>query len=192
MNYKWMRTYLNLWRIAPTYLFSLRCKYSKKIEQDLDAWIKDREPIVCDSKFMAYGYYMVNYKELRNIVLNRFHHNPAMYCITKILFPPMETLYIHTSPEKIGGGFFIRHGFATIVVADEIGENCCIYQQVTIGYNKDGKPKIGNNVTVYAGAIVVGGIEIGDNAAIGAGAVVTNNVNSNDVVVGCPARRIRN
>lgn len=89
------------------------------------------------------------------------------------------------------GGFFIRHGFATIVVADEIGKNCCIYQQVTIGYNKDEKPKIGNDVTVYAGAIVVGGIEIGDNAAIGAGAVVTNNVNSDDIVVGCPARRIR-
>ena len=52
-------------------------------------------------------------------------------------------------------------------------------------------PKIGNNVTIYAGACVSGGITIGDNVVIGANAVVTKDVPDNAVVVGNPARIIK-
>lgn len=191
MNLKWMRTYLNIWRIVPVYFFSQHCKHTEKINADLAIWIRDREPIDCESHMLALGYYLTNYKELRNIVLNRLRRNLGKYIIARILFPPMDTLYIHTPSENIGG-VFIRHGFATIIVADEIGENCCVFQQVTVGYNKGEKPRIGNDVTVYAGAIIAGGIEIKNGAAIGAGAVVMHDVSSGDVVVGCPARSIRN
>ena len=69
-----------------------------------------------------------------------------------------------------------------------------MYQQVTIGRGKmingNDIPIIGDNVTVYTGAIVVGGITIGDNAVIGAGAVVTKDVPANTTVVGAAPRYI--
>lgn len=78
----------------------------------------------------------------------------------------------------------------------EIGKNCTIFQNVTIGYGKYSEkykrniPKIGNNVRIYANAVVVGGINIGDNVKIGAGSVVINDVPDNVVVAGNPARII--
>ena len=65
---------------------------------------------------------------------------------------------------------------------------------MTIGRGKkidnNNLPIIGNNVTVYAGAIIVGGIHIGDNVTIGAGAVVVKDVPDNTTVVGAPVRLI--
>ena len=87
-----------------------------------------------------------------------------------------------------------------IVVATngEIGKNCTIYQNVTIGaknknlaYLPEHFPKIGNNVTIYAGACVVGGITIGDNVVIGANAVVTQDVPENSYAVGNPVKIIQ-
>jgi serine O-acetyltransferase len=91
----------------------------------------------------------------------------------------------------IGKGLFIQHGFSTIVMAD-IGDNCWINQQVTIGHkNKSGRPKLGNNVRITAGAKVLGNIQIGDNVTVGANAVVVRDVPANCVVVGIPARIIQ-
>ena len=50
------------------------------------------------------------------------------------------------------------------------------------------RPTIGNNVSIYTGAIIIGGITIGDNVKIGAGTVVVKDVPSNSVVVGSPAK----
>jgi len=85
----------------------------------------------------------------------------------------------------------LGHGFSIICVAKEIGENCSIFQQVTIEYTRKGCPTIGNNVSIYAGAKVLGNINIGDNAVIGANAVVVKDVPANAVVVGNPAKIIR-
>lgn len=56
----------------------------------------------------------------------------------------------------------------------------------------DGPPiKIGNNVFIYANAVVLPGVEIGDNVIIGAGSVVTNDIPSNSVAVGNPCKVIK-
>ena len=73
----------------------------------------------------------------------------------------------------------------------QIGENCTIYHDVTIGQTLNKFPKIGDNVIIYTGAKVIGGITIGDNAIIGANAVVTSDVPSNAIVAGIPARVIK-
>lgn len=74
-----------------------------------------------------------------------------------------------------------------------MGHGCRIYQNVTIGA-KDGDgekyPCIGNNVTIYANACIIGNVYIGDNVIIGAGSVVTKDIPSNSVAVGNPARVI--
>ena len=87
---------------------------------------------------------------------------------------------------------FRSHGFATIISAKQIGENCKIYQQVTIGYNHALQaPIIGNNVEICCGAKVIGGINIGDDSLIGANAVVIRDVPSHTIVGGIPAKIIK-
>lgn len=104
----------------------------------------------------------------------------------RFLCPKMSTLYIFT--KTIGRGIFIQHGFATIVSAKTIGENCWINQQVTIGYkSKDGAPIIGDNVTINVGAKVLGNIRIVNNVKIGANAVVLKDVPDNCTGVVVPA-----
>lgn len=93
--------------------------------------------------------------------------------------------------EFFGGGLLIMHGFSTIINCKSMGENCIIYQQVTIGATKNGCPQIGDNVTIYCGAKIIGNVIIGDNAVVGANAVVTKDVPSNAVVAGVPAKVIK-
>lgn len=83
------------------------------------------------------------------------------------------------------------HGFATIVSAKEIGENCRVFQQVTKGYRGSDAPVIGDNVMITAGAIVIGDIHVGNGARIRAGAVVTRDVPKGATVAGVPARETK-
>ena len=66
-----------------------------------------------------------------------------------------HNLYIVTP--DIGEGFRPFHAFSTIVYAKSIGRNFCVFQNVTIGFNNGKNPTIGDNVTVFAGANVLGG-----------------------------------
>lgn len=102
----------------------------------------------------------------------------------------MKTLYLDTG--EIGGGLFIQHGFATMVAATSIGENCWINQQVTVGHIGHGRPPIiGNIVTITCGAKVLGSITVGDNAVIGANACVVKDVEPKAVMGEVPAIRIK-
>ncbi len=73
----------------------------------------------------------------------------------------------------------------------QIGNNCIIYQDVTIGQNRGKYPIIGNNVIIYPGAKIIGDITIGDFVIIGANAVVTSNIPNNSIVAGIPAKIIK-
>lgn len=106
---------------------------------------------------------------------------------------PMFSLEIDVA-DGIAGGMRIYHGYSTIVFAKRIGTNFSVYQNVTIGRGKkingNDIPVIGNDVTIYAGAVVIGGIHIGDGVRIGAGSVVIKDVPPNTTVVGIPGRII--
>lgn len=107
------------------------------------------------------------------------------------ILPGYDHLQIATPLGNIGGGLVIQHGFATIISAKRIGMNCKIYQQVTIGYNhRLEAPELGNDVEVCCGAKIIGGVHVGDNVLVGANAVVVNDVPSNSIVAGVPARVI--
>ena len=92
---------------------------------------------------------------------------------------------------KVGGGLVFPHfGCQIIHYAAELGQNVQIFQGVTIGTTrtKEGTPKIGNNVILFSGARIIGGVTIGDNCVIGAGSVVTKDVPSGCVAAGIPAK----
>lgn len=91
---------------------------------------------------------------------------------------------LHTS--NIGGGLYVQHGFSTIIVAQQIGNNLYIHQNVTIGWGKDGKPTIGNNVRIFPGAVIAGNIKIGNNVRIAANTVVRHDIPDNCLVYGNP------
>ena len=97
---------------------------------------------------------------------------------------------------KIGRRLVIDHG-SGIVIGEtaEIGDDCLLYQGVTLGgTGKDlGKrhPTLGNNVMVGAGAKVLGPFRVGNNARIAANAVVLREVPDNATVVGVPGRIVR-
>ena len=97
---------------------------------------------------------------------------------------------------KIGRRLVIDHGMGIIIgETAEIGDDCLLYQGVTLGgTGKDvGKrhPTLGNNVLVGSGAKVLGPFTVGDNARIAAGAVVLSEVPPSCTAVGVPARIVR-
>lgn len=100
----------------------------------------------------------------------------------------MDSLYLTTI--DIGGGLYIQHGFSTIVAAKKIGENCRIFQQVTIGFKGTGQPVLEDNVSVTCGAKILGDITMHKNSLAAAGAVVVKDVPENAIVGGVPAKII--
>lgn len=94
----------------------------------------------------------------------------------------------------IGKGFFVDHG-AGVVIGEttEIGDNCVLFHNVTLGgtgkHEDKRHPTLGNNVFVGTGAILLGPITVGNNVKIGANAfVVMRDIPSNCSVAGTPAR----
>lgn len=95
---------------------------------------------------------------------------------------------------KIGPGFVVFHLQAIVINKNSvIGKNFTLRHSTTIG-NKSAhgnSPRIGDNVDLGANVCIVGDIEIGNNVIIGIGSVVINNIPSNSVAVGNPARIIK-
>lgn len=98
----------------------------------------------------------------------------------------------------IGKNLFIDHGTGVVIGQTAvIGDNCTIYQGVTLGGKGNGgpgekrHPTIGDEVVIGAGAYVLGPIMVGKAARVGAGAVVTSDVEDGVTVVGNPAHPIK-
>lgn len=98
---------------------------------------------------------------------------------------------------QIGYGLKIPHPMGVVIGEGVVvGEDCTIYQNVTIGKSRGNLignseyPYIGNNVTIFAGAVIIGKVKIGSNSIIGANSVVKTDVEENSTYAGIPAKRI--
>ena len=112
-----------------------------------------------------------------------------------IAFRSMRRFGCEISPFcKLGEGLRIHHSQGiTIGWQVEAGNNLELFQHVTIGSNRKERngrtmPRIGNNVSIGNGAIVVGPISIGDNVIIGAQSYVDKDIPDNSFVIGAPAK----
>lgn len=98
---------------------------------------------------------------------------------------------------KIGKGLFIDHGTGIVIgETAEIGNNCVIFHNVTIGgtgnHTKKRHPSIGNNVFIGSGATLLGPIKVADNVKVGAQSmIVMHDIPSNATVVGTPGRIVK-
>jgi len=93
---------------------------------------------------------------------------------------------------RLGGGVIMPHWGRIVLNAGEIGENLYVFHNVTIGHDyRTGRPRLGNNVFLGTGAILLGAISVGDNVIIGAGSLVNTDIPSNSLAVGNPAKVIR-
>ena len=138
------------------------------------------------------------YPGFQAIFLHRFTHklwNLKLPLIPRVLSQINRTITgieIHPGA-RIGKKVFIDHGMGVVIgETAEIGNNCLLYQGVTLGGTgkSHGKrhPTLKENVVVGAGAKVLGSITVGANTRIGAGSVVVRSVKGNSTVVGVPGR----
>lgn len=164
----------------------------KRIMEDVES-IKKRDP-AAKSSFEV----LLLYPGMHALISHRISHwfyNKNMFLTARLnseiskFFTGIE---IHPGA-KIGKGLFIDHGTGVVIgETAEIGDECTIYQGVTLGgTGKDqGKrhPTLGNNVMVGCGAKVLGPFRVGDNVKIAANAVVLDSIEDNATAVGVPAR----
>ena len=184
---------INYPRTFPVYLCAIFSRQKQLIKADVARWNEIDQ--INFNLFESINWYLTYKKEFRNLIQHRLKKPSRSFAsglhflIARVLWKPLETLYIYT--EDIGGGLYIQHGFSTIISAKKIGENCRVYQQVTIGYKKEFCPVLEDNVSVACGAKVLGGITMHANSLAAAGAVVVNDVPQNAIVGGVPAKVIR-
>ncbi|MBK9579546.1 MAG: serine acetyltransferase [Fibrobacterota bacterium] len=178
---------LNFPRLWPHLVVFLSLSTKNPIHEDLERWKTSYLKGKKIGAIKAILFLLVFQPEFRNLFYLRCGHIGKLLALC---LPPMDTLFLAT--KDVGPGLFVQHGFATILLAKKVGSNCWINQQVTVGYDAHhGCPTIGNDVTINAGAKIIGGVTIGDRVVIGANAVVVRNVPSDVTVVGVPGRIVR-
>ena len=167
----------------------------EKTKADIQS-IKERDPAVKSSLEVFFLY--PSFKAIRAYRRAHKYYLKGHYFIARwISQRALRRTGIEIHPgAKIGKGLFIDHGSGVVIgETTEIGDNCTIYQNVTLGGTgkETGKrhPTLGNNVMVGAGARVLGPFKVGDNSKIAANAVVLNEVPPNCTAVGVPARVVK-
>lgn len=150
-------------------------KTKKSIEEDLRAF----NPSGGAKSFLD----LLNKKEYRVVFYFRLPF--LVRIVLNLILPKMQNCDLQC---EIDGGLKIVHGYSSVISARSIGRNFEFYQNVTVGWGRLGNPIIGNNVSIYAGAVVTGKIKIGNNVKISANSHVRTDVPDNTLVYGNPAQ----
>ncbi len=166
-----------------------------RLKEDLQC-VKDRDPAARSNIEIMLLY--PGYKAVRMYRKAHWFHSKKMYFLARAISQKaVKKTGIEIHPgAQIGRRFFIDHGTGVVIGETTIiGDDCTVYQGVTLGgTGKDhGKrhPTLGNNVLVGAGAKVLGPFTIGDNSNVAAGSVVLSAIPENCTAVGSPARVVK-
>jgi len=153
---------------------------------------KQEEPKLVD--IIKFYYNSVSYRTLVTIRLMKHYSQKgntflATHYKNKLLIKYGMEIGLDTI---IGEHLMIPHPVGIVIGKGcVIGDECKIYQNVTIGRKNGGYPVIGDHVTIYPGSVVIGNIHIGDHVTIGANSVVLMDLPNHAVVAGNPAEIIR-
>lgn len=171
----------------------MRCY--KEISDDI-AVIKERDPAARSSVeilLLYSGLHAILAYRLSHALYKKGYHFAARYVSQKARH--LTGIEIHPGA-KIGKGVFIDHGSGVVIGETAVvGDNCTLYQGVTLGgtgkHTGKRHPTLGKNVMVGAGAKVLGPFTVGDNSKIAANAVVLEPIPENSTAVGIPARIVK-
>lgn len=147
---------------------------------------------------------LINYPGLHAMFFFRINHFLWKTCHLKLIARFLSQICrIFTGIEihpgaTIGHRLFIDHGMGVVIGETSIiGDDCQLYQGVTLGGVGTGEhtckrhPTLMDNVMVSCGAKVIGDVTIGSNSIVGAQTVVVKDVPENCTVVGVPAYIVR-
>ena len=165
------------------------------IKQDIKA-IRDRDPAARSDLEV-----LLLYNGLHAVIFHRkahWLHKNKFYFSARLVSQVSRFLTgieIHPGA-KIGRGVLIDHGSGVVIGETAVvGDNCTIYQGVTLGGNGKDKgkrhPTLESGVMVGAGAKILGSFTVGKNSKIASNAVVLQPLPPNSTAVGAPARIIR-
>jgi serine O-acetyltransferase len=165
----------------------------QRLREDI-ACIRERDPAARSTWEV-----LTCYPGLHALVLHRWAHacwTGGFYWLARFISHVgrfLTAIEIHPGA-RVGRRVFIDHGMGVVVgETAEIGDDCTIYQGVTLGGTSLGKgtkrhPTLGRGVIVSAGAKVLGGFTVGDGARVGSNAVLLQPVPAGATAVGIPAR----
>lgn len=167
----------------------------KDIWLDVKA-VKERDPAARSALEV-----LLLYQGIHALIWHRIAHwfyQKRMFFVARLLsqIARFFTLIEIHPGAQLGHGILIDHG-AGVVIGETavVGDNCTIYQGVTLGGvgTKKGKrhPTLGNNVTVGSGAKILGSFQVGDNCSIAANAVLLQPLEENITAVGIPAKPVK-
>lgn len=172
----------------------------KTIDKDIKRNASDKEK---HFGVLALNYLLMTNRVFRNQFFFRIESADSRLFLllselAKLVLPVLPNVEVGINKTGyIGGGLKIVHSLGCVISVHHAGENLTVFQGVTLGdsgkINEFGfkNPVLGNNVTIFANAVVAGGITIGNNVKIGAGSVVLKDVPDNCTVIGNPARIIK-
>jgi len=179
---------------APSAVCAIRRQF-KLLDYDVRK-IMERDPAAA-----SYAQVLLLYPGLHAVMMHRGAH--ALYQKKHYFSARMISqlsrfltgIEIHPGA-AIGKGLLIDHGMSVVIgETAEIGDDCTIYQGVTLGgtgkHTGKRHPTVGNNVMIGSGAKVLGPFKVGDNAKIAAGSVVLNEIPADSTAVGTPAKVVR-
>lgn len=184
---------------------------TRAVERSLDAFVKVREIFACDfcrahSKSIwndeaACAEMIYVNAPLQAVLIYRIAHviyldDPSDHLLSVLA----NIMRLKTGAEiyysaQIGPGFNIQHGMGTVIgPRHKIGSNFTIHQGCTLGQRRLGCPEesieVGDRVTIFAGAVLLGSIHIGDDVKVGANAVLLTDAETGGTYAGIPAKRV--
>ena len=166
-----------------------------------DIWMDIRAVQERDPAARSWLEVLLLYQGVHALIWHRFAHwfyRHRLFFIARLISQIARfftLIEIHPGAE-LGHGILIDHGSGVVIGETAVvGDNCTIYQGVTLGGvgTRKGKrhPTLGNNVMVGAGAKILGAFEVGDNCSIAANAVHLKPIEDNVTAAGVPARPVK-
>lgn len=149
--------------------------------------------------FLKYYFYKASFRVLLNHRLGKYFFRSGNFFLKQLGIYYRYKMITRRNCDisykaQIGKGLKMPHPLG-VVIGDGviIKNNVTVFQQVTFGsHGKKGQemqyPIIEDNVCVYAGAKIIGGITIGENSIIGANSLINKNIPSDSVAYGSPCK----
>lgn len=151
----------------------------------------------------TYGEHALTRDYLETLRKLEYYLNNKKSILYKLLYAWYFLMYrrkclktgIYIYPNTCGPGLLLPHpGFIRVDAFCHIGKNCTILPMVLLGKKRPGMDCniiIGDNCYISAGVTIIGPVKIGNNVIIGAGSVVVKDIPDNVVVAGVPAKIVK-